>query len=212
MTVTDAGPFEPDLSLWDAWTPAEVARRLAGVTAPWYIAGGWAIDLFLGGQYREHEDIEVGVPFNRFAEVAAVLAGFEFFVPVSGPGNGLVWPLDQADDNVEDHHQTWVREPATGQWRMDIFREPSDGDTWISRRDARIRLPYQDLIEHTSDGIPYCRPEVALLFKAKYPELPKNQRDFDAALPRLGPERRQWLRESIALLHPGHPWLDRLGD
>ena len=45
MTVTDAGPFEPDLSLWDAWTPAEVARRLAGVAAPWYIAGGWAIEL-----------------------------------------------------------------------------------------------------------------------------------------------------------------------
>jgi hypothetical protein len=198
--------FEPDLSLWDAWAPDEIAKRFAGVDAPWYIAGGWAIDLYLSGQYRQHEDVEVGVPSQRFADVSSALAGFEFFVV----GDGLAWPLDGAGDVFEAHHQTWVREPATGLWRMDIFREPSDGDTWICRRDERIRLPYRDLIEHTSDGIPYCRPEVALLFKAKYSELPKNQRDFDATLPHLEPARRRWLSGSIAQVHPGHPWLDRL--
>jgi hypothetical protein len=34
--------FVPDLAAWDAWTPAEIARRLAGVQAPWYVAAGWA--------------------------------------------------------------------------------------------------------------------------------------------------------------------------
>lgn len=28
---------------------------------PWYIAGGWAVDLYLGSVYREHEDIEIVV-------------------------------------------------------------------------------------------------------------------------------------------------------
>lgn len=37
-------------SRWaSAWTPAEVTRRLAGVRAPWYVAAGWALDLFRGG-------------------------------------------------------------------------------------------------------------------------------------------------------------------
>jgi hypothetical protein len=40
--------FEPDLGKWDAWRPDEVAKVLAGVEAPWYVAAGWAIDLFLG--------------------------------------------------------------------------------------------------------------------------------------------------------------------
>ena len=48
-----------------------------------------------------------------------------------------------------DTHQTWVREPATGKWRVDFFREPSDGDTWICRREPAIRLPYEQVIERT---------------------------------------------------------------
>lgn len=78
------------------------------------MATGWAIDLFLGGQRREHGDLEVAVPRDRFGEVLAALDGFELFVPAGGSGNGLVWPLDQAGDLVESLHQTWVREPESG--------------------------------------------------------------------------------------------------
>ncbi len=207
-----AAAFEPDLTLWDAWTPAEVARLLANVQAPWCVTAGWAIDLFLGGQRREHGDLEVAVPLDRFAEVVAALAGFEFFIPVSGPGDGLVWPLELAGDlfDNDEHHQTWVREPETGLWRLDVFREPSDGEMWICRRAESIRLPYRELIEYTADGIPYSRPEVTLLFKAKHSDLPKNEADFGAVLPHLEPARRHWLRESLAIVHPDHPWLAML--
>ena len=66
-----------------------------------------------------------------------------------------------------NHHQTWLREPATGRYRIDVFREPHVGDLWVCRRDASITLPYGELILRTSEGIPYATPEVALLFKAK---------------------------------------------
>jgi hypothetical protein len=205
--VTVPQAFEPDLTKWDAWHPAEVARRLADVDAPWYVAAGWAIDLFLGEQRREHEDLEIAVPRHRFAEVAEALAGFELFVA----GDGLVRPLAQADDALETHHQTWVREPATGLWRLDVFREPSDGETWICRRDPRIRLPYDDVIDRTADGIPFGRPEIILLFKAKHADRAKDQADLATVLPHLEPSRRRWLAEAIALVHPGHPWLAELG-
>ena len=39
-------------------------------------------------------------------------------------------------------YQTWLRDPATGNYLLDVFREPQpDGDTWICRRDERIRFP-----------------------------------------------------------------------
>ena len=60
-----ADAFEPDVELWDAWTPNVAAERLRGVTAPWYVAAGWALDLFRGGQTREHEDLEIAVPAGR---------------------------------------------------------------------------------------------------------------------------------------------------
>jgi hypothetical protein len=61
-----AGAFEPDLTLWDAWRPEQVSALLAGVQAPWYVAAGWAIELFLGQERREHEDLEIAVPRDRF--------------------------------------------------------------------------------------------------------------------------------------------------
>jgi hypothetical protein len=36
--------------VWDSWHPAQLATLLREVTAPWYVAGGWALDLFRGQQ------------------------------------------------------------------------------------------------------------------------------------------------------------------
>jgi len=202
------GAIEPDRSKWDAWRPKDVARLLSGMSAPWYVAAGWAIDLFLGEERRRHSDLEIGVPAVRFDEVAEALGDVEVFV-LRGP-RALV-PLEQARDRLSATHQTWVRDRLTGTWRLDVFREPSDGDSWICRRDPSIRLPYSQLVERTEDGIPYGRPEVVLLFKAKRSHEEKNRSDFEAALPRLGAERRRWLREALARVHPGHPWLQELG-
>ena len=46
-------------------------------------------------------------------------------------------------------------------------------------------MPYARLIAWTDDGIPYGRPEVILLMKAKHSQLEKNERDLAATLPRL---------------------------
>ena len=40
--------MHPDIEAWDAWHPRYAHERLAGVRFPWYVAGGWAVDLFLG--------------------------------------------------------------------------------------------------------------------------------------------------------------------
>ena len=34
------------------------AKAAAIAPAPWFIAGGWAIDLFLGRKTREHADVD----------------------------------------------------------------------------------------------------------------------------------------------------------
>ena len=199
--------FEPDLSRWRAWSPHEAVEILAGVEAPWYVAGGWAIDLFLGGQRREHEDLEIAVPRDRFGEIADALSAYELFV-VTGPSE--LTSLDDVRELLEDTHQTWIRERETGWWRLDVIREPSDGDTWIFRRDARIRLPYERMIERADDGVPYGCPETVLLYKAKHADEPKHQEDFAAVLPSLGRHRREWLAEALATVHPGHAWLPDL--
>lgn len=205
------GGFVPDLAAWDAWTPETVTARLAGVTAPWCVAGGWAIELFLGetGDFAEHRrvhgDLEIAVPRGRFAEIREALPELTFFAV----GDGLAWDLAEHPEALDAHFQTWAMERGSGKWRLDVMREPHEGDVWISRRDSRIRMPYADLIRRTREGIPFVRPEVALLFKAKA-SLPKNEGDFAAALPYLSPDSRAWLRDALALVHSGHAWLKEL--
>ena len=196
-------PFEPDVSKWDAWHPAEAAQRLAGVDTPWAVIAGWSLDLFRGEQTREHEDLEIGVPEHGFAAVREALGDLEVFAIVDGKAA----PVDDASLAVS--HQTWVREPATGLWRLDVIREPWDGDTWICRRDVRIRRHRSELVARSPDGIPYQRPEIALLFKAKHTR-EKDRADFDAVLPLLDAGARAWLREGLELVHPGHEWLRAL--
>jgi hypothetical protein len=189
--------------VWDAWPPAEIARRLAGVRAHWYVAGGWALDLSRGKQQRDHDDLEIGVPAASFGAVRDALSDY----PIDVVAAGRRWPLDSPA--FGETYQTWVREPATGVYRADIFREPHDGGTWICRRDETIRLPYQQIIRRTPAGIPYLAPEIVLLFKAKHVR-PKDAADFEATLPLLRPAAVEWLRDMLARVHPGHAWLGAL--
>jgi hypothetical protein len=200
--------IDPDLYPWDAWRPEQALRALAGVEAPWYVAAGWSIDLFLGGQRREHEDLELAVPAARFHEFVEPLArvGLELYPIVDGRAVPLA---EVGDEAFADGHQTWALDRAASVWRVDLFREPSDSDIWLARRDESIRLPYDQVIEHTPDGIPYSCPEATLLFKAKHTR-EKDDGDLAAVLPLLGPERRRWLAEALELVHPGHRWLREL--
>ncbi|MET8778336.1 hypothetical protein ABZV58_25315 [Nocardia sp. NPDC004654] len=193
---------EEAAELWAAWTPTEVAERMAGVSAPWYVAAGWALDLFTGGDAREHSDLEIGIPRERFGEVVAAFPGFEWDVV----GDGRVWPFPA---EAENQHQTWLRNPATGRYHLDVFREPHIGDRWVCRRDPAITLPYADLILRTAEGIPYSTPEAALLFKAKA-QRDKDEADFQRVLPAMNPAQKSRLAEWLSRIHPGHPWLERL--
>ncbi|WP_280276913.1 hypothetical protein [Nocardia wallacei] len=188
--------------LWQAWTPAEVAERLSGVAPCWYVAAGWALDLFVGGLGREHSDLEIGVPRGRFAEIVDAFPGYEWDVV----GDGQVWPFPEEADN---QHQTWLREPESGLYRLDVFREPHRGGRWVCRRDDSITLPFDELIRHTADGIPYAIPEAVLLFKAKA-RRPKDESDFLRALPALNLSQRSRLSDWLSRVHPGHPWLEAL--
>ncbi|HEY5362037.1 MAG TPA: hypothetical protein VIJ82_30865 [Streptosporangiaceae bacterium] len=185
---------------WEPWLPAEAAERLAGVRVPWYVAGGCALDLFRGSQTRVHDDLEIAVPAAEFPVIRAALADLEFDVA----GAGRLWP--ESSPAAAVMHQTWGRDRGTEIYRLDVFREPHDGDSWICRRDDRIRRPYSTLILRSRDGIPYLAPEVALLFKAKYTR-PKDLDDFAGVLPLLTEQRRAWLAGALRAVHPGHPWL-----
>lgn len=83
------------------------------------------------------------------------------------------------------------------------------GGQWVCRRDEQLALPYDRVIGRDRAGIPYLMPEITLLFKARAAR-PKDEADFAAAVPMLTGGQRDWLRQMLARVHPGHHWIGAL--
>jgi hypothetical protein len=60
---------------WSPWHPRELAQRLEGMSKPWCIVGGWALDLWHGHETRAHEDIEFTVLRGDVGPVPAGAVG-----------------------------------------------------------------------------------------------------------------------------------------
>jgi hypothetical protein len=195
----------PQLDAWRAWTPAEVAREFEGLEVPWCVVGGWAIDLFVGKQTREHEDLEIAVLREHFSNVRRVLRAYAFHAV----GDGEVRRLAEDAEPPRDKHQNWVLDVAADAWRVDVMLEPGDPATWVFRRDPAIRARRAFMIMRTSDDIPFLGPHGALLYKAKA-RRSKDEADLSAALPLMDNEQRAWLATALERAHPGHSWLERL--
>ena len=203
--MSEIKPWEgPPLEAWEAWTTEEAAGRLAGVAAPWCVVGGWSLDVWLGRESRRHEDLEIAIPRSFLGAMRERLAGFDLYAV----GDGAVLALPPGGETPPDKHQTWVAEgPA---WRMDVMLEPGDAQTWVFRRDETVTAPRREMVGVSPAGVPYLKPQGALLYKAAKPR-PKDEADFTLFAPLLDAAARAWLREVVARLYPGHPWLARLG-
>jgi hypothetical protein len=130
-SVSDAF-VDADRDRWDAWSPEEITRLLGDVRAPWAVAAGWAIDLFLGGQRREHADLEIAVPRDRFGEVAEALADHELYVPL-GDGSGRLRPLDAAGELLDTHRR--------GGWTSSASRPPTGSGSAAGTNVCGCRTP-----------------------------------------------------------------------
>jgi Aminoglycoside-2''-adenylyltransferase len=191
----------PGLDAWRPWTPAEVADRLAGVGVPWCVVGGWSIDLFLGEETREHEDLEIATHREHLRTIRDALPDMVFHAV----GDGQVCRLALDEEPPLDKHQNWVLDVGAQLWRVDVMLEPGDPQTWVYRRDERLQAPRAFMERRTGHGIPFLAPHGALFYKAKNTR-PKDEADFAACLPRLDLEARAWLLDALEHQHPDHPW------
>lgn len=193
----------PSAQSWQPWTPQQVLERLRGCGARWAIAGGWALDLWLGRCTRPHGDIEIAIAGSALSEIRQQFPGHALYAAK----DGLLEHLDNAVSH--DVRQVWVFDGAARKWRLDLMLDPGDESLWIYRRDARLQAARSEVVRCTAEGIPYLRPDVVLLFKGKAPR-PKDDADFATCLGELRGSEKEWLREALLTAHPQSPWLDLL--
>ena len=206
---------------------ARVAEIMSTFRQSWFVCGGWAVDASLGGQTRDHGDVDIVVFQDDRRAIFDHLAG---------------WQLIGHDDHVEDDgsepwdgrcldlpahiharsHEATPATPETGRgpgFNLEVIHNERSGDDWVFSREPRITMPLRRCARQSAWGVPAVVPEVILFYKANPPAWrdlpppplrPRDDLDFLALTPHLTRQARDWFLEAISLVNPGHPWLPRL--
>jgi hypothetical protein len=208
-SLIDLKPFQPLI---------EVVGMLSSLYIPWYVAGGWAIDLYVQQYRRKHKDIDIAI-FRRDQLVVQgyfLERGWKLWKYV---GNSTAREPWLPGERLELPDRGIFVEPVDEIPSIDILLSEIEGDEWYYHKDSRIRHPVRSVGMRSTLEIPLLSPEIVLLFKARhvYGDEPndilnrqKDENDFQAVHRFLTAKRRAWLAQVIELLYPNHPWLKYL--
>ena len=195
--------------IWDPMPVEEAAGLMSGVGVPWWIAGGWAIDLFLGRQTRPHADTDILIRRDDQLAVQDHLMNKRLTLYKTQQPGLKPWPRGEfLEEPVND---VWCRWSPETPWVLQLMLLCTEGDQWVFKRDPEIRGSLEGLGRQTPSGIPYLCPHIQLLYKARRGTNAKDQSDFDLAVLQMQPEERAWLLSHLERrFGNGHPWIGLL--
>jgi hypothetical protein len=190
---------------WRAAHPNEAWTWFSLLDVPWWIAGGWALDLYLAEQIRDHSDLDIGVLRRDIAQVLAVRPSWEIFEAKEG----VLTKVRVGELPRQDVHSLWCRPAGVSVWTVELMLDESADESWLYRRHKEIRRSLTTVIQRSDTGLPFLAPEIQLLYKSKQMRA-RDQIDFDRIAPRLTASARAWLLESLECVEPEHRWLRTL--
>jgi hypothetical protein len=183
---------------------------MSGFPAPWFVSGGWAIDLFLGEVTRVHSDVEIGIFRCDQQALRRQLPGWalEKAVDSNEGGKWVGWAANEELQLPVHQIKATLREGTPTE--IEFFLNERSETHWISRRHEGLARPVSQAIFVSSIGVPVLAPEIQLLFKAKY-NRQKDRLDFERAIGRFNEMQRKWLATALRQYHAGHSWMAVLG-
>jgi hypothetical protein len=193
----------------DAVEVNELSALLSAAPNPWGFAGGWAIDLHLGYQSRDHDDLDVLVfdrDVDRFAE--ALATRLQLFGEKPASGERFDWQRGRA---LEPGAEALAAEVVIGKLsrKVQFLVARTDGDEWVYHRGRGItRFPLAEVfLDHGATR--YVTPRLVLLFKSRQMR-PKDDADFRAVSPALQSVEAAWLLDRVRRWQADHPWIEQL--
>lgn len=179
---------------WQPMLPQEVMKLFQQAAFPWWIAGGFAIDHFVGRTLRPHNDIDVLLLRKNQQHARELLKGWD--CQAADPATGKFHPWNEGETLPATIHDVWCRENNESPWRIQLMLDEGDEQQWRSRRCASVTRQVEEMTLHNAAGIPFLVPEVQLFYKSKEPR-EKDEQDFSAVLPLLSAPQRAWLSDAI---------------
>ncbi len=183
----------------------KLKKMLNNFTKPWYIAGGWAIDLYLGKKTRVHKDIEIAIFRQDQKELYEYLNDWTLYKVIPGQYKQEKWLRNEwLSLPIHELHTT---SPSKEKYKInfEILLNESDHCYWYFRRNQQVKRHLYKIGRIGYQSIPYLSPEIVLLYKAKAPTI-YDFHDFIQTIDLLAIEERTWLNKAIGYCYPSHPW------
>ena len=181
-----------------------VVQAMRTYKHPWFVAGGWALELAAGQVHREHHDVDLCAFREHTDDLLAYFREWESYVAV--PGEGRYEQLRAVEDTSAPRHELMFEKDGV---RIEVLLIEREGEQVIFRRDPGITMAYERFARQDAAGRLFVAPEWQLLFKAKNPR-PKDEADFQNHAPLLAPEARAWLRAALERHQPESAWIEGL--
>jgi ribosomal protein S18 acetylase RimI-like enzyme len=191
---------------WKPISVDEVKILFKDFKLKWWIAGGWAIDLYLKKQTRKHGDVDILVQREDQRQIQVLLQDWELWVS-DPPGNLRPWRKGEfLQKGIQD---IWARKTAKDPWQLQIMFFDTENNEWIYKRDETIRRGLSLITVVTDEGLFLLAPEVQLLYKSKSLR-EKDKLDFENTRLAMNPAQKDWLREMLIKIYNNHEWINKL--
>lgn len=184
----------------------KVGALLRDLPRPWYVCGGWAIDLFLGRVTRAHKDVDVAVARRDQLEVQRYLSRRGWRLDVAHDGELSPWAEGQRLELPA--HAVWCRRGGHDPDFVELLLNEIDDEGFRFRRDESVRLARGRVSFVSARGLPVLAPEIVLLYMSN--RAGEYAADFRHAAGALSAEGRAWLKGALGRLYARHPWAGEL--
>ena len=194
----------------------------------WAVCGGFALDLFLGREIRNHSDIDICV-FEKDRDVILKYMLQNNWNLYEFRGNGKVRPLNITSSSevgrnlmcikgecdivkfypCEDANLLWYEFFHTGIKELNYLEflfNIANEEYFIFNKEQGIQRELSKAILF-NDNIPFLAPEIVLLYKSSRSENREYHYDFEQTYPYMNDEQKEWFNQNLNVLHPdGHIW------
>ena len=130
------------------------AQLMATFPHPWFVSGGWAIDLFVNRVTRPHSDLEIGLFREYQNALRAQLAGWRLTKSDVVAPETMDWvPWSQGDWVAPPRFQVQAWSPEDREPTYAFLLNDTVDGAWQFRREPSITRPISDIVPHWISGI-----------------------------------------------------------
>lgn len=163
---------------------------------PWFIAGGWSIDIALGKVTRDHHDLDISI-FRE--DIKDALRYFDdWVIKVAVPGENRLVDYEQFSDLTLPRYCLHLFRDNDF---IEILLTERMEDQVLFRKNKNITMHINDFGLRDCAERPYVNPVWQLMFKCLSPR-DKDSEDFYNYLIVMNDQQKLWLSNGIRMMKP----------